>query len=112
MAHRIKGTDMADKPAQKLGAEDRVSALPVLQMAGWGMVADRDAITKTYRFKNFIEAWRWMSASALWAEKMDHHPEWSNTYGEVVVVLTTHSAKGLTELDLKLARRMDQLARG
>lgn len=98
--------------ADKLSAEDRTTALPVLQMAGWGMVDGRDAITKTYRFKTFIEAWRWMSASALWAEKMNHHPEWSNTYGEVVVVLTTHSAKGLTELDLELARRMDQLARG
>lgn len=98
--------------ADKLSAEDRAAALPVLASAGWAHDKARDAITRTFKFKNFVEAWRWMSAIALVAEKMDHHPEWFNVYGEVRVTLTTHDCNGLSELDLKLARKMDALARG
>lgn len=97
--------------AEKLSAEARAAALPVLQAAAWGIDAERDALTKTYRFKDFNAAWRWMSGVALWAEKMDHHPEWSNVYGTVEVTLTTHDAGGLTEKDLDLARKMDALMR-
>ena len=97
--------------ADKLSTEQRDAALPVLASAGWAQDEARDAMSRTFRFRNFVEAWRWMSAVALVAERMDHHPEWSNVYGEVQVTLSSHSCKGLTELDLKLARKMDALTR-
>lgn len=86
------------------------TALDPLFAAGWAEVADRDAITRTYKFANFVEAFGFMTRAALWAEKWNHHPEWSNVYKTVQVTLTTHSADGLTELDVKLARKMDDLA--
>lgn len=98
--------------ADRLGEEERTSALPVLATSGWAHDPERDAIRKTFKFKDFIRAWGWMSAIAVIAEKMNHHPEWSNVYNRVEVTLTTHDAEGLTELDLKLARKMDELARG
>jgi 4a-hydroxytetrahydrobiopterin dehydratase len=73
---------------------------------------NRDAITKTYQFRNFIEAFGFMTRAALWAEKWNHHPEWSNVYKTVVVTLVTHDVDGLTELDIKLANKMDSLAQG
>ena len=96
----------------KLTAEERAAALPVLAMSSWGHDEARDAVSKTFRFKNFVRAWGWMSSVAIEAEKMNHHPEWSNVYGTVEVTLTTHDADGLTQLDLDLARKMDALARG
>lgn len=98
--------------AEKLSTEERTAALRVLQMSGWAHDADRDAIRKTFKFKDFITAWSWMSAIAIIAEKMNHHPEWSNVYSKVEVTLTTHDADGLTQLDLDLARKMDAVARG
>ncbi len=86
------------------------SALEPLFADGWEMVEDRDAITKAFKFKNFVAAFGWMSKAALIAEKMDHHPEWSNVYNSVQVTLTTHDVGGLSELDLKLARAMDALS--
>ena len=77
---------------------------------GWTLVEGRSAISKSFVFANFIEAFGFMSKVALVAEKMDHHPEWSNVYKTVDVVLTTHSAGGITELDTKLAASMDKLA--
>ena len=77
---------------------------------GWTLVEGRSAISKSFVFANFIEAFGFMSKAALVAEKMDHHPEWSNVYKTVDVVLTTHSAGGITELDTKLAASMDKLA--
>ena len=68
-----------------------------------------DGIERGYRFKNFIEAFGFMSRAALIAEKMNHHPEWSNVYQRVDVRLTTHDAGGITELDLRLAEEMDRL---
>ena len=62
------------------------------------------------RFASFIEAFGFMTRTALVAQSMDHHPEWSNVYGTVVIDLTTHSAGGITELDLELARAIDELA--
>ena len=98
--------------AEKLSTEERNAALQVLQMSGWTHDADRDALKKSFKFKDFITAWAWMTAVAIVAEKMNHHPEWSNVYSKVEVMLTTHDADGLTQLDLDLARKMDAIARG
>lgn len=81
----------------------------LLLLDGWSAVPSRDAIQKTYVFKNFSEAFGFMARAALQAEKMDHHPEWSNVYNRVHVVLATHDAKGVTQLDVSLAAYMDQL---
>ena len=79
-------------------------------LAGWSPVDGRDAISKTFAFRDFNEAFGFMTRVALVAEKMDHHPEWSNVYRTVVVTLATHDAGGLTELDIELARAMDKIA--
>lgn len=78
-----------------------------LTSAGWE-VGDIKAV-KTFTFRNFVEAFGWMTSVAIVAEKLNHHPEWFNVYNRVEVVLTTHDAGGLTELDLKLAKRMERL---
>ncbi len=78
--------------------------------AGWAMQDGRDAVKKTFVFKNFVEAFGFMTQSAIWAEKLNHHPEWSNVYKTVEVVLTTHDTGGLSALDAKLAAKMDALA--
>jgi 4a-hydroxytetrahydrobiopterin dehydratase len=94
--------------AQKLDNAARTSALAKLN--GWSDVSGRDAITKKFVFKNFNEAFGFMSRVALVAEKMDHHPDWSNVYKTVDVTLSTHDAGGLTELDIRLAEAMDKIA--
>ena len=94
----------------KLSGAERDAVLADLTQAGWTMVSGRDAIAKTYEFKNFVAAWGWMSQVAIWAEKLNHHPEWENVYRTVKVVLSTHDAGGLTALDVKLAAKMDDLA--
>jgi len=76
--------------------------------AGWD-VSDNKA-EKTFQFKNFIEAFGWMTSAAIVAEKLNHHPEWFNVYKTVKVTLTTHDTGGLSDLDLKLAKQMDALA--
>jgi len=81
----------------------------LLLLEGWSAVESRDAIRKTFAFKNFNEAFGFMSRVAMQAEKLDHHPEWSNVYNKVEVTLTTHDAKGVTEKDVALALFMDQL---
>lgn len=83
--------------------------LPALMEQDWKIVDGRDAIHKEFKFKSFAHAFGWMSSVAILAEKMDHHPEWSNVYNRVSVTLTTHSADGLTELDIDLAIKMDML---
>ena len=83
-----------------------------LKSAGWALVTDRDAITKNLEFKNFREAFAFMTGVALMAEKLDHHPEWSNVYKKVSITLTTHSTGGLSDLDVKLAQEIDRLAAG
>jgi len=70
----------------------------------------KDRIKRTFRFKDFVEAFGWMSSVALVAERMNHHPEWRNVWATVEVELSTHDAGGLTELDMKLAAAMDALA--
>ena len=94
----------------KLTAEARKSALA--RLSGWSEVPGRDAITKKFVFKDFNQAFSFMTRAALVAEKMDHHPEWFNVYKTVDVTLSTHDAGGLTELDVKLAETMDKLAGG
>lgn len=64
-------------------------------------------LTKTFKFKSFIRAFGWMSQIAIWAEKLNHHPEWFNVYNKVEVQLTTHDADGISELDFKLAEKME-----
>ncbi len=94
--------------AEKLSGEARKSALARLN--GWRETAGRDAITRKFVFKDFNEAFGFMARAALVAEKLDHHPEWSNVYKTVDVTLSTHDAGGLTALDIKLAEAMDKLA--
>jgi 4a-hydroxytetrahydrobiopterin dehydratase len=92
----------------KLSAVQRKEALDALH--GWIEAEGRDAITRRFAFKDFSEAWGFMSRAALVAETMDHHPEWTNVYNKVEVILSTHDAGGLTEKDVALARAMDQIA--
>ncbi|MBV6631634.1 MAG: 4a-hydroxytetrahydrobiopterin dehydratase [Alphaproteobacteria bacterium] len=94
--------------AEKLNEAEK--AVMLSELDGWSVVDGRDAIEKTFTFGNFIEAWGFMSSAALHAEKLNHHPEWSNVYKTVEVTLTTHDAGGLSELDIKLAKAMDKLA--
>ncbi|WP_083098968.1 4a-hydroxytetrahydrobiopterin dehydratase [Pseudophaeobacter leonis] len=94
---------------EKLSDATRGPLLDPLFESGWEMVAGRDAISKTFKFDSFVDAFGWMTRAAIWAEKWDHHPEWSNTYNRVTVVLTTHDVEGLSAQDAKLARKMDSL---
>lgn len=95
---------------EPLTKAERDAAMPELNQAGWAVTDGRDAIHKTFTFTNFVNAFGFMTRAALWAEKWDHHPEWSNIYKTVEVTLTTHDAGGLSALDMKLARKMDQLS--
>ena len=94
--------------AERLSAEARKEALGGL--SGWNEVQGRDAIAKTFIFKDFNEAFGFMTRVALAAETMDHHPEWRNVYKTVEVVLSTHDAGGVTALDVALARTMNAIA--
>jgi 4a-hydroxytetrahydrobiopterin dehydratase len=93
---------------EKLVGAARKTALAALP--GWSEVTGRDAITKTFVFADFNEAFGFMTRVALIAEKLDHHPEWSNVYKTVTVTLSTHDAGGLTRRDIALAEAMDRLA--
>lgn len=95
--------------ADTLSQAERQDRLPALGATGWAADPERDAIRKIWKFRSFVEAWGFMSRAALVAEKMNHHPEWSNTYNVVDVTLTTHDCDGLSRLDLDLATRMDRL---
>ena len=95
---------MSDALSQK----NRTDILPELK--GWQMVNDRDAISKRFIFKDFNQAFGFMTRVALEAEKMDHHPEWSNVYRTVDIVLTSHDVKGLSERDVSLARLINMIA--
>jgi 4a-hydroxytetrahydrobiopterin dehydratase len=80
------------------------------RLAGWRYDAEARAIARTYRFRDFSEAFGFMTRAALAAEKADHHPDWSNSWNRVEIALTTHSAGGVTERDLALAAAMDAIA--
>jgi 4a-hydroxytetrahydrobiopterin dehydratase len=94
--------------ATRLQPEDRRAALAGL--AGWREVEGREAIARTFTFADFNAAFGWMTRVALVAEKMNHHPEWRNVYRTVEVVLATHSAGGVTALDVEMAKAMNRLA--
>jgi 4a-hydroxytetrahydrobiopterin dehydratase len=87
----------------KIGAAAALAELPL-----WSAVEDRDAIRREYRFATFAAAFGWMTRVALAAEALDHHPEWFNVYNRVDVTLATHDADGVTELDVRLAKIMDE----
>lgn len=82
----------------------------VAQLSGWSAQDGRDAIVKTFTFGDFNAAFGFMTRVALLADKMDHHPEWSNVYNRVEVLLSTHDADGVTGLDLAMAKFMDEVA--
>jgi 4a-hydroxytetrahydrobiopterin dehydratase len=92
---------------QRIAAAEALAQLPA-----WSAVAGRDAIARRLDFADFSLAFAFMTRVALQAEKLDHHPEWSNVYGRVDVVLCTHDAGGVTERDVALARFIDQAAAG
>ncbi len=94
--------------ADRLEGAERETALAKLD--GWRKVDGRDAIAKTFEFKNFNQAFGFMTRAAMAAEKMNHHPEWSNVYKTVEVTLSSHDVGGLTERDIKLAQAMDRFA--
>ena len=93
-----------------LTPQERTDLIDPLLAAGWAMTDGRDALHKTYKFRSFTQAFGFMTQCAIWAEKLNHHPEWSNVYATVDVTLTTHDVDGLSELDAKLAARMDKIA--
>lgn len=93
---------------EPLSADERRTALAKLK--GWAEAPGRDAIAKTFTFKDFNEAFGFMTRVALVAEKSDHHPEWRNVYKTVEVVLSTHDAGGVTARDVALAEAMDRIA--
>jgi len=97
---------------EKLTDAERIAQIDPLLANGWTIQDGRDAIQKTFVFSNFIEAFGFMTRAALWAEKWNHHPEWSNVYKTVEVTLTTHDVDGLSALDAKLGAKMDKLAGG
>ena len=78
------------------------------RLSGWKMVKGRNAITKTFKFKDFMLAFGWMTAMAIYAEKKDHHPEWFIVYNAVIVTLSTHDSGGVTKLDLDMAQEMNK----
>jgi len=87
------------------------AAAAIAQLSGWSAAPDhKDAIAKTFKFADFNAAFGFMTRVAMMADKLDHHPEWFNVYNRVEVLLTTHDADGVTELDLTLARFMDGAA--
>lgn len=96
---------MSERSLPRLDVQAALSGL-----AGWQAHAERDAIQKSYQFENFNAAFGFMARVAMCAEKLDHHPEWFNVYNRVDVVLATHSAGGVTDLDVRMARFMDDAA--
>ncbi len=93
---------------QKLSQAERKDLFAALP--AWAPVEGRDAIERSFSFKDFKQAWGFMTQVALAAEQLDHHPEWSNVYNRVQVVLTTHSCGGLSALDARLAHQIDAFA--
>ena len=91
--------------------DDDARAALMAELPGWEVVQGRDAIKKGFKFKNFNQAWGFMTRVALAAEKQDHHPEWFNVYNRVEITLTTHDCDGLSERDAQLARLIEKYAR-
>jgi 4a-hydroxytetrahydrobiopterin dehydratase len=93
---------------EKLSAAERAALAEALP--AWKLVEGRDAITRTFRFKDFSEAWGFMARVALLAEAQDHHPEWFNVWNRVEITLSTHDAGGLSARDVRLAKAIDAIA--
>lgn len=91
----------------KLTEEQRVAALA--ELPEWTVVAEPDGISRRFVFRDFVAAFGFMTRVAIVAEKADHHPEWSNVYNRVDIVLTTHDAGGLSQRDIDLAQAIDGL---
>ena len=85
------------------------NSLKPLIDVGWKILNDRNSISKTYKFKSFIEAFSFMTSVAIFAEKLNHHPEWFNVYNRITIELTTHDAGGITKNDVNLARILNSL---
>ncbi|MEL6503369.1 MAG: 4a-hydroxytetrahydrobiopterin dehydratase [Pseudomonadota bacterium] len=95
-------------PMRDLLSKDETNAL-LTSLSHWALSADEKSIHADFKFKDFKQAFAFMTRVAVIAEELDHHPEWSNSYNRVFITLTTHSAKGVTELDAALARRIEAL---
>jgi 4a-hydroxytetrahydrobiopterin dehydratase len=93
---------------EKLNATERAGLSATLP--AWKLVEGRDAITRSFRFKDFSEAWGFLARVALLAEAQDHHPEWFNVWNRVEITLSTHDAGGLSARDVRLARAIDAIA--
>ena len=94
--------------AEMLSEDELQAALG--ELTGWNKVEDREAIAKSFEFKNFNRAFAFMTRVALMAERIDHHPEWFNVYNKVDITLATHDAGGVTELDIRLAKFIERAA--
>ncbi|XP_038628052.1 pterin-4-alpha-carbinolamine dehydratase 2 isoform X1 [Tachyglossus aculeatus] len=101
---------MKSAEAHWLTPEERSQVLLDLKASGWNELSERDAIYKEFCFKNFNQAFGFMSRVALQAEKMNHHPEWFNVYNKVQITLTSHDCGGLTKRDIKLAQFIEKAA--
>ncbi|XP_054717731.1 probable pterin-4-alpha-carbinolamine dehydratase [Uloborus diversus] len=95
-------------PKMKLSEEERKTKLDPLLSSGWTLVSGRDAIYKEFIFKNFNEAFGFMTRIAMQAEKMDHHPEWFNVYNKVQITLSSHDVSGLSDRDTRLANFIEK----
>ncbi|XP_012583166.1 PREDICTED: pterin-4-alpha-carbinolamine dehydratase 2 isoform X1 [Condylura cristata] len=107
-ANVVPNAESAD--AHSLTAEERNQVILDLKAAGWSELSERDAIYKEFIFKNFNQAFGFMSRVALQAEKMNHHPEWFNVYNKVQITLTSHDCGGLTKRDVQLANFIEKAA--
>ena len=96
----------------RIGAARALEDLAAEGLTGWSAAEGRDALVKTFRFADFNAAFGWMTRIALAAEKLDHHPEWFNVYNRVEVLLATHDADGVTQLDVSLAKAMERAQTG
>ncbi len=96
--------------ANKDLVSDTERAAALVELKGWSLVEGRDAIFRRFTFKNFNAAFGFMTRVALEAEKHDHHPEWTNVYRTVDIVLTSHDVKGLSQRDVDLARIIQAIA--
>ena len=100
---------MTERPVKLTEVEIDVE---LTKLDGWIFRAEQNALHKKFKFVNFAEAWAFMSRVAVVAEKMDHHPDWSNSYNNVVINLTTHDRGGVTKLDIELARAINLAEKG
>ena len=105
----VPGRALSYKAPLKLEGESRARALEALASSGWKEVQGRDAITKEFMFRDFVECFGFMAQAALEAEKANHHPEWFNVYNRLDVTLSTHDCGGLSQNDVNLAEKMDAL---